>query len=127
MNKIIVTLSVILVVIGCATRKATKKVTEVKPTESAVLTKTAAELTVERALASLPEYTLDQFTEGKTLYEANCGKCHALKHPLSESEFAWKEIVPDMVVKANKRGSTLDANQESLILKYVVSLAKSKQ
>jgi cytochrome c5 len=120
MTKTIVTLSAILIIIGCATRKS-------KPTTTTNVEKKKAVLsTEEKAVAAIPNYTMESFKEGKTLYEANCGTCHALKNPLSEVEPAWKEIVPDMVKKVNQKGGTLDAAKEDLILKYVVSMTRTR-
>ena len=36
---------------------------------------------------------------GKTLYEANCGKCHALPAISSRNEEGWNKIVPPMAQK----------------------------
>jgi len=70
-----------------------------------------------------PGYTMAQFTEGKSLYEGNCGKCHALKKPGAYSEEKWTGIVPPMVTKVNKKAGSevLDKAKEELILRYLIT------
>jgi len=78
----------------------------------------------DRGAAKFPGYTLAELNEGKTLYENNCGTCHSLKKPSSESEAEWRRIVPAMVKKVNKNKVVLDAHSEELILRYVVTMGK---
>lgn len=66
--------------------------------------------------------TLAQLNEGKELYTNNCGTCHGLKKPGSETEEKWRKIVPAMVKKVNKNSMVLNKDQEELILKYVVTM-----
>jgi cytochrome c5 len=78
---------------------------------------------VDRMAAKFPGYTLAELNEGKGLYEANCGTCHALKKPTSEPESEWRRIVPDMVRKVNKNGMVLDNAKEERILKYLITMS----
>jgi cytochrome c5 len=122
MKKSVIIVALGLVFIGCATRKPK----QAPPTPAPV--PAAAEPIpshMDRVLASYPNYSLTAFNEGKTLYETNCATCHMLHDPRTQNEFAWNEIVPDMVKKANRKGSTIDSTQQDLILKYVVALSKN--
>jgi mono/diheme cytochrome c family protein len=106
-NKIIAT-ATILFLAGCSVQLMT-------PTQS----------DVERVKTKYPDYTLAELNEGKALYEQNCGSCHGLKKPSSEPEGEWKEIVPEMTEKANKKGAKIDARQQELILKYVITMSNA--
>lgn len=53
------------------------------------------------------------------LYNSKCGTCHALQPREKYSANRWKQIVPEMAKKAK-----LDANQEALILNYVLASPK---
>ncbi len=107
MNKNLSTIffaSCVLILGACAAKKA------------AVLSQTDA----DRASAKFPGATLASLNEGKKHYEDNCGKCHGLKKPSSESEAGWRKIVPDMAQKAE-----VDAKTENLILQYVVTMGSA--
>src|SRR5215217_7926085 len=71
----------------------------------------------DRAATKFPGTTLADLNQGKTLYEQNCGKCHGLKKPTSESEEGWRKIMPPMAKKAK-----INAQQEEMILKYVLTM-----
>jgi cytochrome c5 len=86
-----------------------------------VVTPTDAD--VARGAAKFSGYTLADLTEGKKLYEANCGSCHALKKPTAENEATWRREVPVMVKKVNKNSMVLDAHAEEMILRYVVTMS----
>lgn len=76
---------------------------------------------VDRVSSKFPGYTLEALTQGKTLYEQNCGTCHKLYKPRTKSEASWQQIVPSMVKKAVKKGAKIDAAGEELILKYLIT------
>jgi len=82
---------------------------------------------VERGTSKFEGTTLATLTEGKTLYEANCGACHPLASPSAKNETAWNQIVPKMVKQVNKKGGKeiLDAQKEQLILKYLVTMTSA--
>jgi len=73
---------------------------------------------VVRVSDKFPGYTLADLSEGKTLYEENCKKCHGLKDPKKFSEEQWNKIVPPMAKKAK-----IDAQQEESIRKYVITMS----
>jgi len=66
--------------------------------------------------------------EGKKLYEANCGTCHKLYKPTSQSEEGWKHEVPEMSIKVNRKAGTevLDAKKQEMILKYLITASNQK-
>src|SRR4030095_12554796 len=73
-----------------------------------------------------PTYTAEQLNHGKELYTQHCASCHKLKKPTSESPKEWKEIVPEMIAKANKKQpNKIDANTEKVILDYLVAMSTS--
>ena len=65
--------------------------------------------------------------QGKAIYEQNCGHCHHLKKPESHSESKWKEIVPRMVIKANKKAkqTVISTDDEAQLLAYLVAVRKA--
>lgn len=90
---------------------------------------TPTQADADRASVNYPGTTLSELNEGKIHYEANCGKCHALKKPTSKSEQQWTTIVPKMSAKANKKAGrevVTPAIQES-ILKYVIAMSGVKK
>jgi cytochrome c5 len=77
---------------------------------------------VDRVTSYFPGYSLANLKDGKVLYEKNCSTCHELKKPNSESDKGWKHHVPEMVEKANHEGQKISAEQEQLILKYLLTM-----
>ncbi len=79
----------------------------------------------DRGAAKFPGATLASLNEGKGHYEQYCRSCHGLKKPTSESEAEWKEIVPDMVKKTNKKAGSevVDSKKQELILQYVITMS----
>ena len=119
MKKTFVILSLALIAAACASRKAPS-------TQSAAPTaEEVAKAHMNKVLASFPNYTIEQFNDGKMLYEKNCSTCHMLHNPRSKDESAWNEIVPNMAAKSNRKGMPIDSTQQDLILKYVVALSKN--
>ncbi|TNE79618.1 MAG: hypothetical protein EP332_10320 [Bacteroidetes bacterium] len=87
-----------------------------------------AQTDVDRVQEQFPGYTLAQLNEGKSLYESHCGNCHALKKPGDESEKEWREEVPKMVQKVNRKENiTLGDEKEELILRYVLTMGPLKK
>ncbi|MBK9450920.1 MAG: hypothetical protein IPN95_16220 [Bacteroidetes bacterium] len=75
----------------------------------------------DRGTAKFADVTLAQLTEGKAVYDLNCGACHKAPKPKSRSEEAWKHIVPEMCVKAKRKtGNTITAEQENNLLRFLV-------
>ena len=58
-------------------------------------------------------------SEAADLYTNRCGTCHALQAREKYTAKQWERIVPDMAKKAK-----LDATQEAMILKYVLTSPK---
>ena len=79
---------------------------------------TPAQSDVDRGASKFPGMTLADLNEGKTIYEANCGKCHGLMKPSALNEDGWRNIVPPMAQKAK-----LDSKAEQLVLQYVVTMS----
>lgn len=57
--------------------------------------------------------------QAANLYTNRCGTCHALQAREKYTAKQWERIVPEMAKKAK-----LDANQEAMILKYVLTSPK---
>jgi cytochrome c5 len=68
-----------------------------------------------------PGTTLADLSQGKTIYEQNCNKCHGLKDPNSLNEAGWDKILVPMAKKAQ-----LDDHSKDLVLKYLVSVDKNR-
>ena len=56
----------------------------------------------------------ESITQGKTLYESNCGKCHTLPALEKYDDEKWKSIVAWMAPKAK-----LTSQQADLVYLYV--------
>lgn len=82
---------------------------------------------IDRVANVFPGYTLASLNEGMKLYEMNCNSCHSLKSPVSESAKGWKNIVPEMVEKANREGKNINPDQETLILRYLLTMGPLKK
>lgn len=65
--------------------------------------------------ANLPA-TAENLAQGKTIYENNCGKCHALPNPAKYTDEKWVGIMNWMAPKAK-----LDDNQKALAFAYVTN------
>jgi cytochrome c5 len=75
----------------------------------------------DRGAAKFPDLSLAQLTEGKAVYDQNCGACHKAPKPRSQSEGAWRQIVPKMVAKSNRKmGNTIDATKEESLLRFLI-------
>ena len=83
-----------------------------------------AQSDVERVSAKYPGYTLTELNDGKALFEQTCTRCHRLKNPASRNEDKWKNIVPKMMTKLNKKEGkqVLDDKQQESILKYIITM-----
>ena len=107
-QKTAITLGIGLFIAACAGSKVT---TSTEPTQA----------DVDRNKIVFNNLTVEELIQGKAHYEKNCGSCHKLYPPTSESAVAWKKIVPPMAKKAK-----VDAKTEDLILKYVISMSSKK-
>ncbi len=78
---------------------------------------------VDRVQVKYPNYSMDQLLKGKQIYEANCQTCHGLKNPAAESEEEWNKIVPRMTKKVNKSETKMTAEDQELVLRYLVTMS----
>lgn len=68
-----------------------------------------------------PGITVQQLDQGMELYKTHCKGCHFVKNPSRFSEAVWKQQVPAMVNRINKKGKKyISPEQSSLILNYVL-------
>lgn len=87
---------------------------------------------VSACTASLPQPTaadaehgfsrvgLDELKQGRVLYIARCGGCHALRDPASEPAAAWSSEVHEM---RTKHGVALSDEEERRISAYLIAIA----
>ncbi len=103
--------AVALILAGCASA------TLLTPTQS----------DVDRMSGMYPGYTLAELNEGKSIFEQNCQSCHGLKDPVSRTAEEWKEIVPVMVPKANKKNdNAITPEAQDKLLKYLITMSTQK-
>jgi cytochrome c5 len=117
MKKTIYTVMLVLVATACATSK--EKTTEVTKTSKTELT--SADY-VAQMTTKYPGYTVNQFDEGKNMFEMHCGKCHDLPKPTDYSEEKWDKIIPGMTKAVNKKEVLINEQQQESVLRYVVSV-----
>lgn len=85
---------------------------------------TPTQADVDRMSDTYPEYTLAELTQGKSLYEQKCDRCHGLKDPAGYTREQWHQITPKMVEKANKRQQTISSEEGALIEKYLITMSR---
>ncbi len=80
---------------------------------------------VDRVSVKYPGYTLAELNDGKALFEQTCSRYHRLKNPASRNEEKWKEIVPKMIGKLNKKEGreVIDNKQQESILRYLITMS----
>lgn len=88
---------------------------------AAVKLVTPSQTDADRGSQKFQGYTFTELNEGKQIYEAHCNKCHRYKAPQTRDETKWVKIIPKMAKKAK-----LDSLEESLVLKYVVTMSPIK-
>lgn len=93
----------------------------------AVVLSTPSQTDIDRVKSSFPGYTLVELQEGKKLYEVKCQGCHNLKKPRSASEEKWRGIVPSMVEKALSRNIKINTEEQSKILKYLITMSSEQK
>ncbi len=79
----------------------------------------------DRVTSKYPGMTLDQLSEGHSLYKKNCKLCHGLKNPSNFNEAKLTKVVPGMVKMAKEKGSQINDDQQALLLKYLVTMSGS--
>jgi hypothetical protein len=60
--------------------------------------------------------TLDNLTQGYSIYDDKCTDCHGVKKPQDFTEDEWNSIMPKMGRKAK-----LDTNQYKLVFRYILT------
>jgi len=70
----------------------------------------------EKNVNKFMEASLPELQQGHDLYMNNCGKCHKLPKPGSQSNSGWKKVLEKMAPKAK-----LTEDQSMLIFKYLVN------
>ncbi len=75
----------------------------------------------ERASQKYPGTTLADLTEGKSIFEHSCKKCHSLGKPFNNSAETVEAVLPKMAKRAK-----LDTKQEALVLKYLLTMHSNK-
>lgn len=110
---ILTVLTLAAVFAACSSKKTTTSSTDATNGDAMFL---------QAAAAKFPGYTKEEFSKGKTMYEANCGMCHGLKKPSSQNEEGWRHWVPDMAKKVNKKSGSevLTAADNETIIRYLV-------
>lgn len=97
--------------LACTAKKATTSSSTVK----------AAEPAASDIMAEIDsKYTAAQKEEGKTIWQANCQKCHKLFEPESHTVAKWEGILQRMSKKAKL--NDVDAGK---VRAYVITHAKS--
>jgi mono/diheme cytochrome c family protein len=70
----------------------------------------------EKNVDKVEKATLAELQQGHDLYVSNCGNCHKLYKPSSQSNVGWKKILNSMAPKAK-----LNNDQSYLIYRYLVN------
>lgn len=81
---------------------------------------------VDRMADVYPDYTLAELNHGMTLYQDKCTQCHGMKDPMAYTTEQWERITPGMSNKARSKGIAVSAEEEGLILKYLVTMSSSR-
>ncbi len=116
-KKGILSIACALLIANCGTSK--KSANTILPAANAV---EFSEADIAKAKSEFPNLTLADLDAGKQIYTQKCNACHGLKKITDYSTQSWKQIVPDMVQKANKKtANAINASQQEQLLKYVVS------
>lgn len=83
---------------------------------------------VDRGARKFPGLTLNDLTEGQSLFKAKCSQCHPLKNPTSRNEEEWRKVVPKMAGKAERKANKqkIDPATQEKILKYLITTTTAK-
>ena len=82
--------------------------------------KAIAEMPVETKDQITAKYSAVQLEHGKSIFMANCAKCHKLKEPGSRTPDEWNKVLKRMIPKAK-----LSDDDGKLVRAYLI--ANSKQ
>jgi hypothetical protein len=85
------------------------------------------QLDADRIAQRYPDHKLDDLHRGREIYIKNCGTCHDLKDPASETEMKWAQIVPVMVKKVNEKADSIviDAPAEETLLRFLITMSSA--
>ncbi len=87
----------------------------IKPTEISPNPQQESKVTEQEDFAKpIGVYPSSDIAEGSSLFNNNCGKCHALPEIPKYSKEKWQKIVPSMA-----KESKLDNIQESKVMAFV--------
>lgn len=109
MQKFILLVSLLSLLIACATSKPTTKETVPVP----------AGPNIEKVKKDSPEYTVAMYNEGKILYGQKCTMCHDLPDPKYKTVAEWIPVIDKMVYMANQEMENISKSQQDLIVKYL--------
>lgn len=109
-QKVVVLLVALIILTGCSTTR--------------LLTPTQQD--VDRVSNKFAGLTLDELNQGKAIFETNCQTCHGLKNPTSRGEERWRQIVPKMTAKVNKkRNNAINAEDQEKLLRYLITMSQA--
>ena len=74
----------------------------------------SSSLYVPTAADATANATLEELTQGRSLYIGNCGACHGLANPDDYSKSGWTSIMASMGPK-----TSLSSAQQTLVFKYL--------
>jgi hypothetical protein len=80
---------------------------------------------VARGSKIFPKLTASELSEGKSLAEAHCVRCHELKPPSVSNEAGWRNIIPVMSSKVNRAEGVeaIGSKEQELLLKYYITMS----
>ena len=75
-----------------------------------------------RGAAHFPDLTLNELSQGRSLYVSRCGSCHVLKRPVELPPEQWQAEVNEMRAK---NGVKLNDAEAQAIVRYLTIAASS--
>jgi hypothetical protein len=111
-------LSAIAIIVVCckSTQPATNKTsnTQMVSTPKSLLVPTESDVAI--AKAHWQGTTLDNLTQGYSIFDDKCTDCHGVKKPQDFTTDEWNSIMPKMGRKAK-----LDSTQYALVFHYILT------
>ena len=104
-------ISIAIVVVCC---KSTQTVSQKTPPAKSPLEPIESDVAI--ANAHWQGTTLDNLTQGYSIYSDKCSDCHGTKKPDSYTVDEWNSILPKMGRKAK-----LDSTQYKLVFRYILT------
>jgi len=83
---------------------------------------------IARGSKLFPGLNAAELAEGKSIAEEHCIKCHELKQPIDADESGWRNILPNMCGKVNRKEGRVIIGQkeQDLMLKYYLTMCSAK-